>query len=409
MTSKVDVEGALLFEQSFARVPYENYRKVFRTSQKHIEREYGTIQSAAEDVSTSLKAGIVKKDDIVSSIDGMIGKITSLKRKLSDLHDSAGKPTQDVIRDRLQHMATLENTNSITDSDYTKWADKRLDRWLVDWCLRQGKEKTARQLAREKDIEVLVDLDLFSDIRRIERALSQHSCTEALAWCSENKASLRKVKNTLEFDLRLQEYIELCRAQKKEEAISYLRKHLTSWQETHLVQIQQASGLLAFSSGTTCRPYMRLYDLSRWTTLMKSFRRSIYLLNTLPSEPLLNLALYAGLASLKLPACYEHSTKNVDCPVCDAERGSGTAMQGTGLGKLAEEVPSSYHANSTIVCYISKKIMDADNMPMAFPGNGYVYSREAMEDMAAKNNGIVTCPRTGATCTFGELRKVFIS
>jgi hypothetical protein len=46
-----------------------------------------------------------------------------------------------------------------------------------------------------------------------------------------------------------------------------------------------------------------------------------------------------------------------------------------GLGKLATEVPFSHHANSTIVCRISGKIMDEDNMPMAFP-NGYVYSRE---------------------------------
>lgn len=99
------------------------------------------------------------------------------------------------------------------------------------------------------------------------------------------------------------------------------------------------------------------------------------MLNTLPSEPLLNLALYAGLASLKLPACYDHPTKNVDCPVCDGGSGSGSALRGLGLGKLAEEVPSSYHTNSTIICYITKKIMDADNMPMAFP-SGYIYSRE---------------------------------
>jgi macrophage erythroblast attacher len=32
------------------------------------------------------------------------------------------------------------------------------------------------------------------DIRRIEDALSSHSCTEALAWCSENKNALRKLK-----------------------------------------------------------------------------------------------------------------------------------------------------------------------------------------------------------------------
>jgi macrophage erythroblast attacher len=408
MSTKVDVEGAFLFEQPFARVPYENYRKVFRTSQKHVEREYGAIQSAATDISKSLKSRDPNGADVAAAIDGMIGRIDTLKRKLSDLHESAGKPTQDVIRERLQHMVSMENSSSTTDNEYIKWADHRLDRWLVDWCLRHGKENTAVRIARDKDVEVLVDLDLFGDIRRIEKSLSEHSCTEALAWCSENKASLRKIKNPLEFDLRLQEYIELCRASKKQEAIQYMQKHLISWQETHLAQIQQASGLLAFPAGTTCRPYMRLYDLSRWTTLMKSFRHSIYTLNTLPSEPLLNLALYAGLASLKLPACYDHSTKNVDCPVCDGESGSGSKMQGMGLGKLAEEVPSSYHANSTIVCHITKKIMDADNMPMAFP-NGYVYSREAMEEMAAKNNGMVTCPRTGVSCLFSDLRKVFIS
>lgn len=149
------------------------------------------------------------------------------------------------------------------------------------------------------------------------------------------------------------------------------------------------------------------------------------MLNTLPSEPLLNLALYSGLASLKLPACYDHSTKNVDCPVCDGGSGPGSSVQGLGMGKLAEEVPSSYHTNSTIICFITKKIMDADNMPMAFP-NGYIYSREvslwtplqshtnkillqAMEEMATKNNGAVTCPRTGTRCQFTELRKVFIS
>jgi hypothetical protein len=111
----------------------------------------------------------------------------------------------------------------------------------------------------------------------------------------------------------------------------------------------------------------RLYDHSRWATLTQSFRLAIYTLNTLPTEPLLHLALYAGLASLKLPSCYDldHAgTKNVDCPVCDA-----------GLGKLAEEVPFSHHVNSTIVCRLSGKIMDGDNMPMAFR-NGNVYSRE---------------------------------
>jgi len=35
---------------------------------------------------------------------------------------------------------------------------------------------------------------MFMDIRRIELGLMNHSCTEALAWCNENKAALRKSK-----------------------------------------------------------------------------------------------------------------------------------------------------------------------------------------------------------------------
>ena len=98
---------------------------------------------------------------------------------------------------------------------------------------------------------------------------------------------------------------------------------------------------------------------------MQSFRLAIYNLSTLPTEPLLHLAMYAGLASLKLPACYEHETKNIDCPICDAN-----------LVLLAKEVPFSHHVNSTIVCQLTGRIMDGDNVPIAFPQHGYVYSRE---------------------------------
>ena len=42
--------------------------------------------------------------------------------------------------------------------------------------------------------QTLVDVDMFMDIRRIELGLVNHSCTEALAWCNENKAALRKAK-----------------------------------------------------------------------------------------------------------------------------------------------------------------------------------------------------------------------
>ncbi|KAJ3519087.1 hypothetical protein NMY22_g13357 [Coprinellus aureogranulatus] len=316
----------------------------------------------------------------------------------------AAKPTLDVLRERLHHLATIDRAEAPTTVEWERWADTRLDRWIVDWCLRTGKERTAKQIAKEKRIETLVDIDLFTDIRRIEAALSRQSCTEALAWCSENKASLRKAKSTLEFELRLQEYIELCRARRLTEAIAYSQKYLAPWADTQLQQIYKASGLLGFSETTTCRQYKRMYDRSRWDTLIRSFRNAIYTLNSIPTEPLLHLALYAGLTALKLPACYDPTTKNVDCPVCDS---SGDTP--LGLGKLAEEVPYTHHSISTLVCRITGKIMDENNPPMAFPSSGQVYSQEALEEIAARNNGRVICPRTNEVVDYSELKKVFIS
>lgn len=62
-------------------------------------------------------------------------------------------------------------------------------------------------------------------------------------------------QSTLEFELRLQEYIELGRTGKTADAMVYAKKHLVSWQETHLAQIMQASALLAFPPNTSCGPY----------------------------------------------------------------------------------------------------------------------------------------------------------
>lgn len=250
-------------------------------------------------------------------------------------------------------------------------------------------------------------------------------------------------KSTLEFDLRQQEFVELVRANKSAEAMAYSRKYFSPCLETHGKEVTHCMGLLACGPGTLlrgyqvsrnmwnishnlslptldlfCSPWQRLYDPSRWKHLIQSFRAVSYSLNSLPTEPLLNLALYAGLASLKLPSCYDTNSKNVDCPVCDPQ----------GLGVLGEGVPWSHHVNSTIVCRISGRIMNENNPPMCFP-NGYVYSEEvsdrilvfghdvsdrsiasqALKAMAARSEGTVVCPRSGYSCHFSALRKVYIT
>jgi macrophage erythroblast attacher len=54
-------------------------------------------------------------------------------------------------------------------------------------------------------------MHIFKDARRVVEALQRHDCSVALAWCDENRARLRKIKSSLEFKLRLQEFLELVR------------------------------------------------------------------------------------------------------------------------------------------------------------------------------------------------------
>ena len=74
--------------------------------------------------------------------------------QLSDLNENVGVPTQGVMKERLEHLSVVEETESQTTPEYQRWSDTRLDRWLIDWTLRTGRERTAKKLTAEKNIHV---------------------------------------------------------------------------------------------------------------------------------------------------------------------------------------------------------------------------------------------------------------
>ncbi|KAG9020627.1 GID complex subunit containing RING finger motif, partial [Serendipita sp. 407] len=357
VTPKTLPEGIYMFEQPFLRAPNESIKRQFRASQKQVERDMGALRTNARDLSK--KTGTSAQDGI-AALDTMITKVNGLTKKLEDIHESKTKSNLAVLRARVDHFDELEN---LDENELENWEEARLNRWLVDWSLRSGYGATAKAIAEDRGVQDLVDISLFEEIERIENALRSKSATEALAWCSDNKNALRKNKSTLEFELRLQEFIELARVKKEVEALTYWAKHLKPWEETHLDRMEQVTALLIMGPMTKCKRYQKLLSDTRWTLLITYFRKAIYQIHALPTEPLLYYALSAGLTSLKVHSCSEKSSFNVNCPLCDEQ----------GLGVLAQEVPFSHHANSTIVCRLSGQIMNEDNPPMAF-SNGSVYS-----------------------------------
>ena len=78
----------------------------------------------------------------------------------------------------------------------------------------------------------LVELELFAQAKKVMDSLRGCNCTTALAWASENRARLKKAKSRLEFDLRLQEFVELARKGALTEALAYARKFFGAFADT---------------------------------------------------------------------------------------------------------------------------------------------------------------------------------
>ncbi|KAG6553161.1 hypothetical protein Mapa_005220 [Marchantia paleacea] len=375
-------------EHQLVRVPYEHLKKSMRATTRLVEKEVSAVVAGvAEAVDKEMS-----KEEAVQHLTSLVSRLQGLKRKL----DESNKNEQGQVqrcRARLDHLSILRFGSKEAQ---IKWNHTRVERILVDYMLRSSYYDTAVKLAESANIQDLADIDIFLDARKVFEALENRDCTEALAWCAENKSKLKKAKSKFEFKLRLQEFIELVRSEKMMEAIMYARKHLAPWGSTNMKELQQAMATLAFKSNTDCASYKILFDVKQWDNLVQQFTQEFYKLYGMTMEPLLNIHLQAGLSALKTPSCYEEGCTKEDPLLQESFR------------QLAEPLPFSKHVHSKLVCFISKELMNEDNPPLVLP-NGYVYSRKAMEEMAKNNQGRITCPRTGHSCNFVELSKAYIS
>ncbi|XP_030048038.1 E3 ubiquitin-protein transferase MAEA [Microcaecilia unicolor] len=242
----------------------------------------------------------------------------------------------------------------------------------------------------------LVNIEMFLTAKEVEESLERQETITCLAWCHDNKSRLRKMKSCLEFSLRIQEFIELIRQNKRLDAVRHARKHFSQAEGSQLDEVRQVMGMLAFPSDTHISPYKDLLDPARWRMLIQQFRYDNYRLHQLGNNSVFTITLQAGLSAIKTPQCYKEdgTSKNPDCPVCSKS-----------LNKLAQPLPMAHCANSRLVCKISGDVMNENNPPMMLP-NGYVYGYNSL--LSIRQDDKVICPRTKEVFNFSQAEKVYI-
>ncbi|KAG5237669.1 protein MAEA [Salix suchowensis] len=353
---------SLKLEHQFLRVPFEHFKKTIRANIRAVEKEVSSVISAVNDSADS----DISNDDAVQRLTSLVSRLQGLKRKMEE-----ERRTENLQAERCR--ARIDHLESPDAENLTGWANMRLKR-ILD----------------------LVDIDIYLEAKKVIDALQNMEIAPALAWCAENKSRLKKLKSKFEFQLRLQEYIELVRAENHMGAIAYARKYLAPWAAMHTKEMQQVFATVAFKGIPECSVYKAFFEPKQWDYLVEQFKQEFCRLYGMNPEPLLNIFLQAGLSSLKTPYCYED-----DCTREDP-------LSQESLRKLAIPLPYSKQHHSKIVCYITKELMDTENPPQVLP-NGYVYSTKALEEMAKRNDGKITCPRTSLVCNYSELVKAYIS
>ncbi|XP_043700596.1 protein MAEA homolog [Telopea speciosissima] len=383
--SRIRLADSLKLENQLLKLPFEHFKKSIRANRRIAEKEIGAVIDSVIDAAQQ----DMSKEEAVDHLTSLVSRLQGLKRKLEE-----GSRTENLQAQRCR--ARLEHLEAAQTENVSEWNSTREKRFLVDYMLRMSYYDTAAKLAESSNIQDLVDIDVFQEAKKIIDALQNTEVAPALAWCAENKSRLKKSKSKLEFQLRLQEFIELVRADNNLQAITYAQKYLAPWGATHMKELQRVMATLAFKSNTECAAYKVFFEPKQWDYLVEQFKQEFCRLYGMTLEPLLNIYLQAGLSALKTPFCYEE-----DCTKEDP-------LSQEGFRKLASPLPFSKQHHSKLVCYITKELMDTENPPLVLP-NGYVYSTKALEEMARKNNGKVTCPRTGLVCKYSELVKAFIS
>ncbi|EER27546.1 GID complex subunit containing RING finger motif [Coccidioides posadasii str. Silveira] len=394
---KLNPENHLLLDQPLLRVPHELARRNFKSVQRIVEREKDYVLPALKETANASLSGSKNPTETIEALDAMITRMQGLKRKMEVLHEEEKKIATQSQK-RIQYIQDLYKIPSLADVKYEQWSRTRLNRLLADHMLRSGYLESAKQLAEDKGIADLVDLSVFAQCQRIAHSLRRGETKEALQWCGENKVALKKIQNRLEFELRLQQYIEVLRVGDKAEARQHAKKFLTPHSETQSHDIQRAAGLLAYPPDTRAEPYMTMYSLDRWKHLSDLFIRTHHDLLSLSSRPLLQIALSAGLSALKTPSCHSAiassrasplSLSTSICPICSTE-----------LNELARHVPYAHHTKSSV-----------ENDPVVLP-NRRVYGMDRLSDMSKKAGvpeGKVKDPITGEIFDVSEVKKVYIS
>eukprot|EP00039_Didymoeca_costata_P006713 m.92688 g.92688 ORF g.92688 m.92688 type:complete len:204 (-) comp13360_c0_seq2:1433-2044(-) len=155
-------EQIATLDHPLLKVPVEHLNRTFRATYKLFDNELKEVTQKIVSLSTSNDNN---ENHIKATLAGLLDTLKSLQTQL-EISAKEEHTIMECLLQRIDHVKAGENASS--ESDIKLWCKKRLDRILIDYLLREGRYETAEQYAKAKDLEILVDINMFETCRRVE-------------------------------------------------------------------------------------------------------------------------------------------------------------------------------------------------------------------------------------------------
>ncbi|CAN8229047.1 unnamed protein product [Cochlearia groenlandica] len=222
----------------------------------------------------------------------------------------------------------------------------------------------------------------FIELYQILDAMNRRDLGPALHWALSNSDMLKLARSDLELKLHSLHFLEISQGQNSKEAINYAIKHIVTFADSCLPEIQKLVCSLLWNNKLDKSPYSDFLspDLL-WNNAVKELTRQYCNLLGESSDSPLSITIAAGTQTLPILLKYMNlmANKNLD-------------WQAMEQLPVAVELSEEFQFHSVFVCPVSKEQSSDDNPPMMM-SCGHVLCKQTINKMS-KNGAKSTfkCP-----------------
>lgn len=387
------VDFHLKLQEGSFKIPYEAIRRNFKTVQKLDEKQFKKLDELYKDFNNapSKKEKVLKLKQIIASLKVFEKKLLSKtkveKELVSRIQHRLNKLNE--LKELKQLSIDEKNgVNAINQDKLLNWYRDQTNLLIADFLLKNSHlidKNPGLLLIKTLGFEKLIDSDIILVSNRISTSILNHDLGNLIQWIDDNKSHLKKIKSNLEFETRLQDYIELIKKNEMHNAIKLFNTHLSQFTKTNFNEIKLASGMLIFAKKAQLHPkssnfakYNTLLSPNRYTYLSDLFLKIYYKMHGISEDDPLLIYLSLGISALKTRSCHcsdsvkplnfesilnkklssgkeDHNNPSNICPICSLE-----------FNQLSAKLPYSHNVKSYLF----------DN-PVMLP-NGNIYDKEKL-------------------------------